>query len=406
MRQTLVQAFATMIGRVANQLTSGEKDSIYRALNTALEDVYAVAQWPELTREVKLLSPPKETATVTLTAGSATFSAASGLKTRVFDGHYMIVGDADYQIGWIKAGTTGYLREPFSGTTGSYSVQFCAREVYLPNDIGLVTAVYYGNQPLALFNQSLTTANESRSQYGYTMGVGRTIPTPASVEGVVAATSGTGHGARTIVVYQAYAEGLNSFSRESELSAKQTFSLNDTQLLQFTAVQTPNKLGLYTTYYFTCAEAGINSPVLIPDAAAYFTPDNAATVTPNMNLSNLSSTLVKLGLNRHSGSNGAYRSLRFADSQSFEKPLVVRYQRRPDLMTTDNSSIDLPSAYEQVILNAALFHYYKTTEPDKAQTYYAVYQAGLKERNDEATPSKISFSSTEAWHARSGRRWR
>jgi hypothetical protein len=324
-------------------------------LNSALAKFYRLSEWDALFDEVRLTVPQDQTVTLTMTSGSGTFTG-TGLQVKVFDGHFVTINGVEYNVAWIKDGSTGYLTTPFQSSGGDYSATFSARNIPLPQSVGKIHRMSTdGNLTIPL---TQNYKYDSHIDFGYRNGNAFRVEAPREVKGVATATSSSGKGTRVIKVYMSYVVGLNEpVSRESALSPPETFKLSDTQVLNFTARTTINSKGMYTRYYFQNADLLVDRPCRLPDAADTFAPDNATTITPDLSVTNINSLVQTASLRPYVDSNGTWETIRLSPHVDVSKPLRISYYRRAPVLRGQWDGVEVPYDCEDAIAYIAASEY-------------------------------------------------
>ena len=390
-----------LIDYVGNLLDYDPTNETYRAqlvaiLNDAQTRILTDRPWDFAMRDRTLRVWTDTTLSFGVVNGSATVSGsgygASGstiLPGSDFDRAVVKIVDSTgmvgwYTVAWVETSNTLYLDRDYEGTTGTYTVQVYRREVYLPSDCVQVENV--SDPSVGIPRKALFLSKWEREDVdldpsllgvieGFIPSEGTSVPAPSSPRGVSVYTAGAGQGVRTVNVWMAnvHAPSAQPFpvyprevsdGRESPFSAMQTFTLTDTQSLQFTPETIPSRTGLYRRYYFTCPEAGIVAPVRVRNADSEggvavgvdtVNPKGTVTLRPNLALGTLAgqsfqSTSVRY---RHNQA-GVYQSIQLYPHPSGDQHLNVRMLIAPALMQEDQDAAMIPAAYAQVIAYAAL----------------------------------------------------
>jgi hypothetical protein len=304
-----------------------------------------------------------------------------------------------YRVMYVAATNQLFLDRDFEGASGSYTALLRRREVYLPSDCAQVQNVAdpsVGIPAKALFlsKWEREDANLDPSLLGtieaYLPSEGLRVQAPTTPRGV-SIVAGVGQGVRTIHVYMVNVIGPRStpfgvYPRdvsdgfESAFSKVQSFTLSDTQTLQFTPEVIPNKTGFYRRYYFSCPEANILAPVRVRStggqgfaAAGVDTIPPTGTVTLNPDLSlttlqgqNFQSTSVRYQFDQSS----VYQSVQLYPHPSEDLKIDCRMLISPSRMQEDQDAPLIPAAYAQLIAYAALENItMKVSNPALSQVY-------------------------------------
>ena len=235
---------------------------------------------------------------------------------------------------------------------------------------------------------------------------GRRVAAPQAPRGV-ATVAAVGQGARTINVYMVNVLGPNaqnyptyrdavSSGFESALSKVATFSLTDTQTLEFTPETIPNTTGLYRRYYFTCPEAGILAPVRVRSLSGVDTipPTGGVTIASNLALSHLEGQAFHSEAVRYQYNQSAvYQALELYPHPSADQDLNVRMVVAPTRMQEDQDVPLVPAAYAQMVAYAALENItLKVANPALSQVYQrkkALLYKAMEQRYLKEVPRRI-----------------
>jgi hypothetical protein len=321
-----------------------------------------------------------------------------------------------HHVRWVENATTLYLDRLYEGATGTYTATVQRREVYLPSDCMTVQNVgdpHVGTIPakaLFLSKWEREDANLDPSLLGtieaYLPSEGRRVAAPQAPRGV-ATVAAVGQGARTINVYMVNVLGPNaqnyptyrdavSSGFESALSKVATFSLTDTQTLEFTPETISNTTGLYRRYYFTCPEAGILAPVRVRSLSGVDTipPTGGVTIASNLALSHLEGQAFHSEAVRYQYNQSAvYQSLELYPHPSADQDLNVRMVVAPTRMQEDQDVPLVPAAYAQMVAYAALENItLKVANPALSQVYQrkkALLYKAMEQRYLKEVPRRI-----------------
>ena len=304
-----------------------------------------------------------------------------------------------YRVMYVAASNQLFLDRDFVGTSGSYTATLYRREIYLPSDCAQVQNVAdpsVGIPAKALFlsKWEREEANLDPSLLGtieaYLPSEGLRVQAPTTPRGV-SIVAGVGQGVRTIHVYMVNVYGPRStpfpvYPRdvsdgfESAFSKVQSFTLSDTQTLQFTPEVIPNKTGYYRRYYFSCPEANILAPVRVRSAGGQsfaaagvdtVPPTGTVTLNPDLSLTtlqgqNFQSTSVRYQFDQ----SAVYQSIQLYPHPSADQELDCRMLISPSRMQEDQDAPLVPSAYAQLIAYAALENItMKVSNPALSQVY-------------------------------------
>jgi len=321
-----------------------------------------------------------------------------------------------HHVRWVENATTLYLDRLYEGASGTYTATMQRREVYLPSDCMTLQNVgdpHVGTIPakaLFLSKWEREDANLDPSLLGtieaYLPSEGRRVAAPQAPRGV-ATVAAVGQGARTINVYMVNVLGPNaqnyptyrdavSSGFESALSKVATFSLTDTQTLEFTPETIPNTTGLYRRYYFTCPEAGILAPVRVRSLSGVDTipPTGGVTIASNLALSHLEGQAFHSEAVRYQYNQSAvYQALELYPHPSADQDLNVRMVVAPTRMQEDQDVPLVPAAYAQMVAYAALENItLKVANPALSQVYQrkkALLYKAMEQRYLKEVPRRI-----------------
>jgi len=304
-----------------------------------------------------------------------------------------------YRVMYVAASNQLFLDRDFVGASGSYTALLRRREIYLPSDCAQVQNVAdpsVGIPAKALFlsKWEREDANLDPTLLGtieaYLPSEGLRVQAPTTPRGV-SIVAGVGQGVRTIHVYMVNVYGPRStpfpvYPRdvsdgfESAFSKVQSFTLSDSQTLQFTPEVIPNKTGYYRRYYFSCPEANILAPVRVRSAGGQnfaaagvdtVPPTGTVTLNPDLSLTtlqgqNFQSTSVRYQFDQ----SAVYQSIQLYPHPSADQELDCRMLISPSRMQEDQDAPLVPSAYAQLIAYAALENItMKVSNPALSQVY-------------------------------------
>jgi hypothetical protein len=376
-------------------------NSTYRAqvvtlLNDAQVRCLTDRHWDFSTRDRKMQVWTDTTLTLNVTSGTATatgtgFPVSTDL---VKPGSELARAEVTFtdsagtphkhRIAWVENGTTLYLDRIYRGTSGAVSALVKRRDVFLPSDSMNVLnvadpSVGVPAKALMLSKWEREDANLDADLLGtveaYVPSEGVLVRAPQMVRGVTVVGASAGQGARTVDVYMVNVSGPNaqnypayrsdvSSGFESAFSKVSSFTLSDTQTLNFTPETIPNHTGLYRRYYFTCSEAGIIAPVRVRNADAEggaiidrdtINTKGGITLKPDLALSTLQgqafhSTSIRYRFNQSS----AYRSIQLYPHPAENQKLDVRVSINPARMQEDQDATLIPASYSKMLAYSAL----------------------------------------------------
>ena len=383
-----------------NLLDYDPVNTTYRAqlvalLNDAQTRTLTDRPWAFASKERRVKVYTDTTLSLTFTSGSATVTG-TGLPISadpITPGSNLARAELTFEdsagnshrhrVAWVELATRLYLRRPFIGASGTYTVTVKRREVRLPSDcmtLQNVSDPKVGIPAKAMFlsKWEREDANLDPDLLGtieaFLPSEGDRIPAPQVPRGI-ATVAGASQGARTIDVYMCNVAGPNaqnyptyrrdvSSGFESALSKVASFTLTNTQTLTLTPETLPNQTGLYRRYYFTCAEANILAPVRITHADAVdalavgvdtVAPTGGVTLKPNLSLTHLSGQAFQSEAIRYSFNQaGLYRSVELYPHPSGDQDIDTRMVVAPPRMQEDQDVPLVPAAYAQIVAYAAL----------------------------------------------------
>lgn len=364
---------------------------LHQLINDAQTRVLTDRPWTFSQREAQSLVFTDFVHPVSLVQGSATvtgtafpFSSNVTLPGSQLDGTEVELVDVagivrKVRLAWVLNATTAYLTDVFDGPTANYVATFKKREIPLPGNLltlmGLLDAsVGVPQSQLQINKFERDDARLDFQQLGTPIafcmsGQERILP-PRDTLGVSVVAAAPGQGNRTITVYMCniwdtstptpsvYRSGVSA-GRESALSRSKTFTLTDTEALQFVPEVLPNTVGFYRRYYFTCEQLGINAPVRVRALVAGLTvdtvnPNGGVTLTPNTSVTTLQSQSFQSTAIRYVPTGGVYQNYNLYPHPSSNTDFIVRYLMQPPPMLEDQDTPLIPAAHAQIIAYSAL----------------------------------------------------
>tara|TARA_R100000655_G_scaffold7064_6_gene19510 strand:- start:999 stop:2366 length:1368 start_codon:yes stop_codon:yes gene_type:complete len=383
-----------------NLLDYDPVNTTYRAqlvslLNDAQTRTLTDRPWAFASQDRKLRVYTDTTLSLTFTNGSAQVTGA-GLPVStdpILPGSALAMAELTfddsggtshrYRVAWVELATRLYLRRPYTGASGTYTVTVKRRQVRLPSDC--MTLQNVSDPKVGIPAKALFLSKWEREDAdldpdllgtveAFLPSEGKRVQAPQVPRGV-AIVAGVAQGARTIDVYMCNIRGPAaqnfptyrkdaSSGFESALSKVASYTLTNTQTLTFTPEALANQTGLYRRYYFTCAEANILAPVRVTHADAVdalavgvdtVAPTGGVTLKPRLGLTHLSGQAFQAEAIRYSFNQaGLYQSVELYPHPSGDQDINTRMIVAPPRMQEDQDVPLVPAAYAQIVAYAAL----------------------------------------------------
>jgi len=339
------------------------KTQVDTVINDAYRRLFSEKPWTFAQKAEKVMAYKDIDVSVVVTSGNSSITSTAAF-TDAMAGNIIEIENVEYTISWVQTTSLMHLTTAVEASSGTYAAQVRFRYLDFPEDMISCLQVIKRTMDLTPQEPGRMTPLTRYEDEWYNLPLNEVnlphywVPyddyntmSPLDAD-VLAVSSGSGHGSRTVCFRMAH---LQAGKRLSALSSKVEILLTNTKIARLTLEAMPNTSGLYRRLYACYSNGGLTAYRAVADDSGTLDHPPTATGTKDYTL-----PLTGFGENfaiskeRYTGVDGNRQRFRLYPRQSADYEITVRYLYRPPELVEDHDSPEFPSAHHPILAYMAL----------------------------------------------------